>query len=348
MDGRNLAKMNQIKTIVTPLDDQSSLAMSSALSTTDIPIILTNMQQNDLSQINDHTYHFNSTLAIEGRMAARYAVNELGLKYLGVISPANQNGEIQTDAFIKEVDLLGGTVVISEWYSGEPKNLKRQFKNIRRIAFNLLPKEENYDEALGMSIDSLDALFDISTEDYFNLPKKKKKRMTSLDSSKVVLSSIDGIYFPINVNDLEFIGPQVPMYNLETKIIGNNNWQNLNILQKENIGPHLKGLSIVTNFNKQIIDLELYNGDQQYSFYNGYNTARLLTAINLENQSRKSLNEALQNLDFHRGIGFFYSPSLTNNLINSAFQILEFDGQGFKHQGVFKGDSLQIVLSQNP
>lgn len=348
MDGRNLAKMNQIKTIVTPLDDQSSLAMSSALSTTDIPIILTNMQQNDLSQINDHTYHFNSTLAIEGRTAARYAVNELGLKYLGVISPANQNGEIQTDAFIKEVDLLGGTVVISEWYSGEPKNLKRQFKNIRRIAFNLLPKEENYDEALGMSIDSLDALFDISTEDYFNLPKKKKKRMTSLDSSKVVLSSIEGLYFPINVNDLEFIGPQVPMYNLETKIIGNNNWQNLNILQKENIGPHLKGLSIVTNFNMQIIDLELYNGDQQYSFYNGYNTARLLTAINLENQSRKSLNEALQNLDFHRGIGFFYSPSLTNNQINSAFQIIEFDGQGFKHQGVFKGDSLQIVLSQNP
>ena len=75
-------------------------------------------------------------------MAARYAVNELGLQYLGVISPANQNGEIQTDAFIKEVDLLGGTVVISEWYSGEPKNLKRQFKNIRRIAFNLYLKKK--------------------------------------------------------------------------------------------------------------------------------------------------------------------------------------------------------------
>ena len=348
IDARSLAKMNQIKTIISPIDDQSSLAMSSALSTSNIPIILTNIQQNDLSEINNNTFHFNSTLATQGRMAARYAVNQLGLQYLGVISPANQNGEIQTDAFIKEVDLLGATVVVSEWYSGEPKNLKRQFKNIRRIAFNLLPKEENYDEALGMSIDSLDALFDISTEDYFNLPKKKKKKMSSLDSSKVVLGSIDGIYFPINVNDLEFIGPQVPMYNLETRIIGNNNWQKLNILQKENIGPHLKGLSIVTNFNKQIIDLELYNGDHQFSFYNGYNAARLLTAVNLEEQSRKSLNKALQNLDFHKGIGFFYSPSLSNNQINSAFQVIEFDGQKFKHQGVFLGDSLQIVLSQNP
>ena len=348
IDARNLEKMNQIKTIISPLNEQSSLAITSALSNTDLPIILTNTQQNDLSNINSKTFHFNSTLATQGKMAARYAVNQLGLKFLAVVSPADQNGEIQTDAFIKEVDLLGANVVVSEWYSGQPKNLKRQFKNIRRIAFDLLPKEENYDEALGMSIDSLDALFDISTEDYFDLPKKKKNKMSSSDSSKVILSTIDGIYLPINLDDLEFIGPQIPMYNLETKIIGNNNWQNLNILQKENIGPHIKGLSIITNFTQQNTDPELYNGDQQYSFYNGYNVAKLLTQVDIEDQSRELLNNALRNLDFHKGVGFFYSPSLSNKQINSAFQIIEFDGKGFKHQGVFRGDSLELILTQNP
>ena len=348
IDARNLEKMNQIKTIISPLNEQSSLAITSALSNTDLPIILTNTQQNDLSIINSKTFHFNSTLATQGKMAARYAVNQLGLKFLAVVSPADQNGEIQTDAFIKEVDLLGANVVVSEWYSGQPKNLKRQFKNIRRIAFDLLPKEENYDEALGMSIDSLDALFDISTEDYFDLPKKKKNKMSSSDSSKVILSTIDGIYLPINLDDLEFIGPQIPMYNLETKIIGNNNWQNLNILQKENIGPHIKGLSIITNFTQQNTEPELYNGNQQYSFYNGYNVAKLLTQVDIEDQSRELLNNALRNLDFHKGVGFFYSPSLSNKQINSAFQIIEFDGKGFKHQGVFRGDSLELILTQNP
>lgn len=348
IDARNLEKMNQIKTIISPLNEQSSLAITSALSNTDLPIILTNTQQNDLSIINSKTFHFNSTLATQGKMAARYAVNQLGLKFLAVVSPADQNGEIQTDAFIKEVDLLGANVVVSEWYSGQPKNLKRQFKNIRRIAFDLLPKEENYDEALGMSIDSLDALFDISTEDYFDLPKKKKNKMSSSDSSKVILSTIDGIYLPINLDDLEFIGPQIPMYNLETKIIGNNNWQNLNILQKENIGPHIKGLSIITNFTQQNTDPELYNGNQQYSFYNGYNVAKLLTQVDIEDQSRELLNNALRNLDFHKGVGFFYSPSQSNKQINSAFQIIEFDGKGFKHQGVFRGDSLELILTQNP
>lgn len=348
IDARNLEKMNQIKTIISPLNEQSSLAITSVLSNTDLPIILTNTQQNDLSNINSKTFHFNSTLATQGKMAARYAVNQLGLKFLAVVSPADQNGEIQTDAFIKEVDLLGANVVVSEWYSGQPKNLKRQFKNIRRIAFDLLPKEENYDEALGMSIDSLDALFDISTEDYFDLPKKKKNKMSSSDSSKVILSTIDGIYLPINLDDLEFIGPQIPMYNLETKIIGNNNWQNLNILQKENIGPHIKGLSIITNFTQQNTDPELYNGNQQYSFYNGYNVAKLLTQVDIEDQSRELLNNALRNLDFHKGVGFFYSPSQSNKQINSAFQIIEFDGKGFKHQGVFRGDSLELILTQNP
>ena len=348
IDARNLEKMNQIKTIISPLNEQSSLAITSALSNTDLPIILTNTQQNDLSNINSKTFHFNSTLATQGKMAARYAVNQLGLKFLAVVSPADQNGEIQTDAFIKEVDLLGANVVVSEWYSGQPKNLKRQFKNIRRIAFDLLPKEENYDEALGMSIDSLDALFDISTEDYFDLPKKKKNKMSSSDSSKVILSTIDGIYLPINLDDLEFIGPQIPMYNLETKIIGNNNWQNLNILQKENIGPHIKGLSIITNFTQQNTDPELYNGNQQYSFYNGYNVAKLLTQVDIEDQSRELLNNALRNLDFHKGVGFFYSPSLSNKQINSAFQIIEFDGKRFNHQGVFRGDSLELILTQNP
>ena len=97
------------------------------------------------------------------------------------------------------------------------------------------------------------------------------------------------------------------------KIIGNNNWQNINILQKENIGPHLKGLSIITNFNQQIVDPELYDGDQQYSFYNGFNVARLLTTVDLEYQSRESLNMALQNLDFHSKIIRGYRKISKNN-----------------------------------
>ena len=122
---------------------------------------------------------------------------------IAVLAPAEKNTEIQIDSFIREVDRLGGKVVATEWYSGEPKNLKRQFRFLRQVAFSLDSKEDTFDEALGMEIDSLDALFDVSADDFFDLPQPKTKKMTSSDSSKVLLSTIQAIYMPINFKDLE-------------------------------------------------------------------------------------------------------------------------------------------------
>ncbi|MBC8346007.1 MAG: penicillin-binding protein activator [Candidatus Marinimicrobia bacterium] len=345
---KKLVQQDQLLALICPLDPQTSLVVASALTSTDIPIILTTLQQNDLSEINPLVFQINSTVSMQGKAAAQYAMKVLELDSLAVIAPADFYGETQTDAFIKEVDRLGGTVVATEWYSGPPKNLKRQFKNFRRVAFSLLPKEESFDEALGMEIDSLDALFDISAEDFFDLPKPKQKRITSLDSTKIVLNTIQGIYLPINIDDLEYIGPQLPMYNLNAKIIGNENWQDKKILRKDNIGPHLKDLSIITNFNPPSNDSTGFYGDLLEAYYDGLNTAHLLTQLPLDSRSRKSMSQSLQWVDIYSGQGFYYSPDPSNPHVNAAFQILEFNGKELVPQGVFIGDSLRLVPSQYP
>ena len=56
------------------------------------------------------------------------------------------------------------------------------------------------------------------------------------------------------------------MYNLRAKIIGNLNWKNLEILRKENIGPHLNGLSIIADFYNTSNDT-LYNNSKQNNAY---------------------------------------------------------------------------------
>jgi len=345
---KKLAQHDELLALICPLDHQASLVVVSALTSTDIPVILTTLQQNDLSEINPAIFQINATVSMQGKAAAHYAMNVLKLDSLAIIAPADSYGEIQTDAFIKEVDRLGGTVVATEWYSGQPKNLKRQFNNLRRIAFSLLPKEKSIDEALGMEIDSLDALFDISAEDFFDLPKPNQKRMSSSDSTKIVLNTIQGIYLPIRKNELEFIGPQLPMYNLNAKIIGNENWQDQQILRKDNIGPHLKDLSIITNFNAPSLDTTGYSDDVLASYYQGLNTAHLLTQLNLTTRSRKSMIQSLESVDLYSGTGFYYSPDPTNPHVNAAFQILEFNGNELISQGVFYGDSLRLVPLQYP
>ena len=340
-------KIEQLTAIVSPVNEILSLSILSALKNSDIPIILTNKQNGDLSLINDKTFFLNSDYATEGVVAAQYAINHLGLDSIAIIAPANKNIEMQVDAFVREVDRLGGKIVATEWYSGEPKNLKRQFSFLRQVGFRLEEKENEFDDALGMEIDSLDALFDVSVDDFFDLPEPKTKKMTSSDSSKVVLSAIQAIYIPINFHDLEFIGPQIPMYNLDAKIIGNSSWKQLDILTQENIGPHLKGMSIVSSAILPQLDSLTIESNELDDYQNGFNTSRLLTSINLSEISRTSLKKSLSEIVFNDK-GYSYIPSKVNKNMNSAFQLIGFNGKKFIKEGVISIDTLTIVKLQNP
>ena len=340
-------KIEQLTAIVSPVNEILSLSILSALKNSDIPIILTNKQNGDLSLINDKTFFLNSDYATEGIVAAQYAINHLGLDSIAIIAPANKNIEMQVDAFVREVDRLGGKIVATEWYSGEPKNLKRQFSFLRQVGFRLEEKENEFDDALGMEIDSLDALFDVSVDDFFDLPEPKTKKMTSSDSSKVVLSAIQAIYIPINFHDLEFIGPQIPMYNLDAKIIGNSSWKQLDILSKENIGPHLKGMSIISSAILPQLDSLTIESKELDDYQNGFNTSRLLTSINLSEISRTSLKKSLSEIVFNDE-GYSYIPSKVNKNMNSAFQLIGFNGKKFIKEGVISIDTLTIVKLQNP
>ena len=342
-----LESIEQLVAIASPVDEKLSLSLLSSLKSSDLPIILTNKQNGDLSLINDKTFFLNSDYSTEGIIAAQYIIKHLGLDSVAIIAPADKNIEIQVDAFAREVDRLGGKIVATEWYSGQPKNLKRQFSFIRQVGFSLGEKEKEYDEALGMEIDSLDALFNVSIDDFFDLPEPKTKKMSSSDSSKIILKTIQAIYLPINFRDLEYVGPQIPMYNFETKIIGNSSWKQLEILSKENIGPHLKGMTIISSDFIPNVDSIMIDPKKLNDFQSGYNASKLLTSIDLTEISRTALNKSLRKAIFNDE-GYSYIPSSINKNVNSAFQLIGFNGKDFVKEGVVSQDSLSIVKLQNP
>ena len=47
--------------------------------------------------------------------------------------------------------------------------------------------------------------------DMFNLEQEE-----SIDSTKVILETIDGLFYPVSSNALEFVASQVSLSNLET------------------------------------------------------------------------------------------------------------------------------------
>ena len=150
---KNLNKIKQLSALICPLFDHTSLAVVSSLGDSNIPVLLPNARKENLSQVYRNTFLTSSTIALEAKIAANFAVKKLKLDSLAVLAPADEYGEIQTDSFIKEVDRLGASIVATQWYTGEPKNLRRQFKRFREIAFNLNKKDDDFENVLGMNID---------------------------------------------------------------------------------------------------------------------------------------------------------------------------------------------------
>lgn len=349
---RVLEQNHQVVAIIGPLAETNALLAATALGDSDLPLLLPSAIHDQLSGVSTPVFQLRTSLQLQGKLAARYAGETLGLDSLAVIAPSDDFGHSLADAFIKEVDALGKVVVASEWYSGIPEDLGRQFKSLRSRAFELQPGEDSEEELLGMEIDSLDALFDIVEEDFFDFPEEEVKVLTKADSARIDLETIQGLYLPIHREHLAFVGPQFPMYNLKTRLIGNEPWQDLEILNQDNIGPHVTGLSILTNWIRvEDVPEDMDHGDRAALEYlpQGRDCARLLSHLYLTGPAtRQSVALRLSELDEFRTPSQVISFSDPYPYVNTALQALEYRQGRFLPRGFFMGDRFQALPIDRP
>ena len=192
------------------------------------------------------------------------------------------------------------------------------------------------------------------------------KSMICRNSSHIDILSFDGdniLSIPsINSqNDLFLIGSILTdgsrYYNLNSEssfILGETYWaQRYNNHSHYPIssGPYdepeyLENDLIISDFYNTSIDSVNYNSKLNNAYYRGFNSARLLTSLNIQDAKRSTLVETLSNIKGLVNQGYYYSPSPNNNKINSASQLFEFDGKEFIHKGIFIGDSLLTIINQ--
>lgn len=334
-----------IDLIIGPLSDENSVVAAVTAQEEGLPIIIPTCMKNNLSEIGDFVFQSNATLSIRGKLAGRYVAGELGLDSLAVLASADEFGHALTDAFITEVDALGKTVVAVEWYTGIPQNLRQQFLNLREIAFSLQESDE-YEEFLGMEIDSLESMFEISEDVFFDIPDDEEDKMTARDSARMVLETIQALYLPIHPGHIQYLGTQFPSFNLSTQLIGNENWLEPDILNQDIIGPHLEGMAVVANriltadsVSTPALDIS-ESGDLRY-YYFGMDHGMVLSSLaGSDWSSRSKIKEELGSLDLFRGESQLFSFSNPNNNINAALQILDYRNEVFNALGYFQGDSL--------
>ena len=343
---RILKRINTDRSILCVLGYLSEVSNLAATSFSGLmPILLSKSNFSDLPLLSENIYLLSTSAEVQAKLSAQYIINILGYKNIAVLSPADDINKTYATHFISELNQLGIKPISVEWYYGKPENIKRQFSEIRKAAWGLLPKEDPFIDYLDMDIDSIDALFDVDVTDFINQDDdiSNINKMSKKDSLKVTLETIDAIYIPIDRDHLSFIGTQLPLYNLETKIVGNESWLDIDILAQEIIGPHLQGLTVLSSEYPKFGINENSLLDRIYSM--GYDHSYFINSlIKLSSNSRKTFKRLLKKGDLYMGASSLIELSGLSNNENNIVRVLEYKLNKMETIGYFNG--VELVKNQ--
>ena len=291
---------------------------------------------------------------------AEYAVQILGLQTFAIIAPSTEYGQQLADNFAVRVDELGGIIQYQGWYVGEPKDLSKV--HFRRIREQGLEELYHKFQADSLRLDSL--LIGLTSEgDSVNVyeeqlqPIFRKSRPTRGDSLGVELSHIDGIFFPIHEGNMRYILYQLASDNLNTHVLGDENWLDKDILKKE-VARYITDLTLVAGdrlgfqqispaFSDEYIRIFKHRPDQ-YDYMGFDVMGMLLEAAQYAGGSSSKLWEVMINSPNYEGlvhqVQWGGDTRRENDLVflmdyvENAFQLTGY----YDNSGFFSMDSLEV------
>ncbi len=330
---KSLHSNRNIIGIIGPLLEEEVLTLAGFKSS--LPILIPNSGSPGLSDIAPNLFFLSPSSKTIAHRTAQLMITELGFENIAVLSPGDGKLKAMTDYFLEECRQLGVDPVATEWYIEKPENILRQFKSIRKIAWTLLPEKDPNEDAMNLTIDSLDALFDVDVTDFYEIPEEEEK-MDRKDSAKVVLETIHAMYIPIRQDELTYVGTQFPMYNLKTMLFGNENWLDMTILNQELIGPHVQGMRIITNVNSA----NAFSNDNSISNYHILAMDHASFVQSIMSSGAINRRQFMDKLRKHSGFhGEQTSIQFTgaNRNENGSAQVLEYTQNQLKNIGVYDG-----------
>ena len=315
---KDLVERHNVSAIIGPLLDKNLIAGSSSISSTNIPIFAPFTSLKNLENINENIFLLNSSVDFKNQLLANHSLKNSELNNIAVIAPRTELGIKEVDSFLTALDKLNKEPVYIGWYEENSAiDLRPNFKELRQIAWDIETKDE-YQEFLGVEIDVLDSMFEVDNDevyDMFNIEKEEP-----IDSTKVVLEAIDGLFYPVSENSLEFVASQVSLSNLQTQLLGNEYWLDIDLLKQENISPHITDMLFVSNYIPKYIENSEFDYDNSLNniFHFGIDFSNFL--INSSYKNSKFIFDSK-----YKGITRNFDFSNSNS--NQASKVVRFSNR---------------------
>ena len=226
-----LFKDKPVVGLLGPVDKNVCTAVALEANYNKIPVIFPMTSDRKFSFLGEYVFQVNSDYFIHIKGIVEYAMKNLGLKTFAILAPINQDGQKKDEYFKQIVDGNGGTIISDQGYFPGTLDLTRQFQEIRRQGFKMMffDSLQVMSDSIEVSILDEGKINELESEFF----EKKKLELSEeintnirIDSLDIPITSVDGLFLPLEKEDVNIIVSQFPFFNLVTQVIGGKNWYN--------------------------------------------------------------------------------------------------------------------------
>lgn len=333
---KEMAEDEDVLAILGEIESDKTAAIAAIADCKKIPLISPTATEDGIASLSKYVFQVNNDLEIRAKKIATYAVKELRLKTLAILAPADTYGKEMAESFTSTVEELGGEVLLQTWYYEGTKEFDRQFGEIRKHGLRRMLLDSLGISEGSLSLSQMDSLWNALR---IQKNMRSKGQGSEVDTAAFPVTSIDGVFFPVYTDDIQYIAPQFALYNIKAQVLGGDYWNDPEILISNQ--SYINGVIFTSDFFIQRNDpsfrrfrdgfrREMGRTPEKMEVF-GYDTMNLvLQMIKRGATSREGIRKALAKMGVFNGIrgeiAFRERPR-----VNSAVNILQFrDGRIFK------------------
>ncbi len=326
---KELGNNAEIMAVIGEFDDDITAAVAGVTQSLGVPLIAPTATMNGISSIGDNVFQPRSTLEMQGKILADYAVNGLGLKTFAILGSGDEYGKELRNSFASTVIGLDGEILAEQWYYEGAEQLKPQFEEIRKVGI-----QKMIDDSLIILVSDEEWKEKYSEQPFQDGSLYTKKSLPALvDSTELKVTSIDAIFFPIQKEALVYVGSQFAFFNIDCHLFGSSSWYDEEFLHKYD--TYIKGIYFIT---------DLFIDESNYSFIQFQNNYRtiygitptimdiigfdcanmILKSMPDEIMSREKITKSLEKIRNFHGLGL--DVSFNSIRVNTSLPLLQFNG----------------------
>ena len=210
-----------------------------------IPVFTPTASSKGLPELSPYIFRNALTREIQARFMAQYAINELNLHRFAILYPVERYGIEFRKLFKREVEALGGEVVVTVAYDRKQTDFRTQIlelggipdKQLEKLARDNLLNEDAFGGFKGGNKKLSQPVVDMGHWNNDDIENFK----TSLELS------YDAIFIPGFYDKVGLIVPQLLFYNIDDVILlGANGWNSPKLV--ENAGKYINEAFFVDGF----------------------------------------------------------------------------------------------------